>query len=276
MSDKMIGQALGDISDVYLESAMGVYERKQKARKTRLRLTACAAVLALLIGTMFFWPVNDDYVTGPGVLVVRAYETDEPGISEENGSVLEEGIVVPMEFTWDPSISLTSVGLGLPFRFSVPEEDYPGREITFEIWLSGGDFQHLEYMVDFLDYFAGKDDSVDSYEVLCARYLGNHFTIPNNKRLWWREMGHVFDEENREVHYVELDEDRVFVDVILRADRYIIGYAVMEILDVDGDAGFVYHTQMLKSVSFPQVNGKYQKVSEKYVLEQIQLVHDQA
>lgn len=246
-------------------------EKKTSPWKIVRRVAACAAVVALLIGTMYFWPVEDNYVTGPGVLVVRAYETDEPGISEENGSVLEEGIVVPMEFTWSPADSMTSTGLGLPFRVSVPEEDYPGREITFEIWLSGGDFQHLEYMLDFLDC-----DTADSYDVLRARYLGKHFTISNNKRLWWNETGHIFDEQNREVHYVGLDTDRVFVDVILRADKYIIGYAVIEIVDVDGKEGFVYHTRMLKSVSFPQVNGKYQKVSEKYVQEQIQLVHDHA
>ena len=271
MSDKTIGQALDNISDVYLESAMGVYERKRKARKVKLRLTACAAVLALLVGTMFFWPVEKNYVTGPGVLVVRAYETDEPTLSDEDSSILKEGIIVPMEFTWSPADSMTSTGLGLPFRFSVPEEDYPGREITFEIWLSGGDFQHLEYMLDFLDC-----GTADSYDVLRARFLGKHFTIPNNKRLWWNRTEHIFDEFKREIRYVELDEDRVLVDVVLRADRYIIGYAVMEILDVDGDAGFVYHTQMLKSVSFPQVNGKYQKVSEKYVKEQIQFVHNHA
>lgn len=251
-------------------------EKKTSPWKIVRRVAACAAVLALLIGALFFWPVEENYVTGPGVLVVRAYETDTPTLSDENSSILKEGITVPMEYDDNPAYSVLSKSMGLPFRFSVQEDSYEDKVISFEIWLSGGDFEHIEYMADFLDYFTGKDDTVDSYDVMRARYLGKHFTISNNKRIWWNETGHIFDEQNREVHYVGLDTDRVFVDVILRADKYIIGYAVIEIVDVDGKEGFVYHTRMLKSVSFPQVNGKYQKVSEKYVQEQIQLVHDHA
>ncbi len=235
------------------------------------RVAACAAVLALLIGAMFFWPVEENYVTGPGVLVVRAYETDEPSVSDENSTILKEGIVVPMAYTWHPGISWTALALGLPFRFSVPEEDYPNQEVAFEIWLSGGDFESLDhYLIDF-------DDKADSYDIMRARYLGNHFTIPNNERLWWNRIEHIFDEQNREVHYVEMETDQVFVDVILRADNHIIGYAVIEILHVRTNRfGYAYHTRLLKSVSFPKVEGEYQKVSEKYVKEQIQLVHDHA
>jgi hypothetical protein len=74
-----------------------------------------------------------------------------------------------------------------------------------------------------------------------------------------------------------METNQVFVDVILRADNHIIGYAVIEILHVATSRfGYSYHTCMLKSVSFPKVEGEYQKVSEKYVKEQIQLVHDHA
>ena len=276
MYDNTIQQALGDISDTYLESAMDVYERKRKARKRWDRVVACAAVLALLLGAMFFWPVEENYVTGPGILVVRAYETDEPELSEENSILLQEGITVPMEYTYQPNISWTEVGLGLPFRFSIPEKDYENGEITFEIWLSGGDFENMDYLLEYSDYLPGRDDSVDEYDALKARYAGGHCTIKNNTTLWWNAFGHIFDEKKREVYYVEPESDQVFVDIILRADEHIIGYAVIEILDVDGKGGFVYHTRMLKSVSFPKVEGAYQTVSEEYVKKQFRIVHDQA
>lgn len=271
MLGERICKALDEGADAYLESAMHVYERKKKTRKTWLRVAACAAVLALLIGAMFFWPATEEnYITGPGVLVVRAYETDEPTLSDENSVLLQEGITVPMEYTYHPGISWTEVGLGLPFRFSIPEKEYVDEEITFEIWLSGGDFRHLDYSFVF-------DNTADSYAVARATFLGDHFTIPNNKKLWWNRTRHVFDDQNREVHYVELDTDRVFVDLILRADDHIIGYAVIEIVDVGASRfGFTYHTCMLKSVSFPKVEGKYQTVSEAYVKKQFQIVHDQA
>lgn len=237
------------------------------------RAAVCAAVLALLIGSVFLWPNSEEnYITAPGVLVVRAYETDEPKLSEENSVILQEGITVPMEYKYEPNVSWLQNSLGLPFYLSISEMEYENAEITFEIWLSGGDFESLDYLYE----FSGKEDRVDEYEVLKARYFGGHSIIRNNTKLWWRETGHIFDEQNREVHYVQPESDQVFVDIILRADEHIIGYAVIEILDIDGRGGYVYHTSMLKSVSFPKIEGEYQKVSEEYVKEQFQIVHGQA
>lgn len=273
MLGEEISLALNGIPDAMLKNAMGVYERKKKERHIWVRAIACAAVLALLIGSVFFWPNSEgNYITGPGVLVVRAYETDEPELSEENSVILQEGITVPMKYTHLPNVSLLKNLLGLPFHFSIFEKEYENAEITFEIWLSGGDFENLYYLYE----FSGKEDCVDEYEVLRARYAGGHCTIKNNTKLWWKETGHIFDEQNRKVHHVEPESDQVFVDIILRADEHIIGYAVIEIMDIDGRGGFVYHTSMLKSVSFPKIEGEYQTVAEEYVKKQFQIVHSQA
>lgn len=254
-------------------------EKEQKNDSWRMvrRVVACAAVLAILL-TALLWPnTEESYITGPGVLVVRAYEAEAPTLSEEYSKILEEGITLPPEYTWVPNMSLICPAtLGLPLSFSIPEDTYVGMEITFEIWVSGGDFEHLDYYYEFSDYFLGRDDSVDSYDISKARYFGGHFTIPNNKTIYWRSTGHVFDDINREMHYIELDSDQVFVDVIVRADNYIVGYAVIEIRDVGHEKKFTYNTRMLKSVSFPQIDGHFQKVSEKYVKEQIELIHNDA
>ena len=275
MSGEKIVRALDAVQDAQLQSAMGVYERKRKMKYIWVRSAIFITVLVLLV-TALLWSTEENYIIGPGVLVVHAYGTDEPTLSEENSVVLEEGIVVPMEYTYDPAISALSKALGLPFRFSVLGEEYTDQEISFEIYLSGGDFEHLGYLSEFSDYFLGLDDSVDSYDVAKARYLGDHFTIPNNKTIYWRATGHLFDDEKREIQYIELDTDRVFVDVVVRADDHIVGFAVIEICDMGVENRCIYNTKLMKSVSFPQVDGRFQKISEKYVKEQIRLIHDNA
>lgn len=52
MLNEKLAQALDGISDEKLESAMGVYERRQRRKMVRLRVATCAAVVALL-----FWGV---------------------------------------------------------------------------------------------------------------------------------------------------------------------------------------------------------------------------
>lgn len=281
MNKQELHRALANVqaSDELKMAVLSVDEEKSKKGSVLgivRRVAACAAVLALLIGAIFFWPSEGNYVTGPGLITVRAHAVDEAGNATVESVILEEGIIVPMEYTYDPAVSVLSKSLGLPFQFSVLGEEYADQEITFEIWLSSGDFEHLEYLTEFSDYFLGFDDSVDSYDILKARYLGGHFTIPNNKTIYWLSTGHVFDDEKREIQYVEMDTDRAFVDIVIRADGHIVGFAVIEICDMDVENRFVYNTRMLKSISFPQVDGHFQKISEKYVKEQIQLIHDYA
>lgn len=64
-----------------------------------------------------------------------------------------------------------------------------------------------------------------------------------------------------------------YVDMIVYDGELIVGYAVCKLQDRTGKENpleFVYEAEIVKSVSFPQIDGKYQKVSEEYVLEQIE------
>lgn len=230
--------------------------------KRILRVAAIAAVIAILM-TALLWPSEENYITGPGVLVVRAYEMDEPMLSKENSTILEEGITFPTSFTWRPNISSASAS-GLHFHFSVPENEYEGMTITFEVKLSGGDFRQYA------------PHNPDPYENLKATYLGQHFTIGNNSLIVWDRTAHIFNDKEQEVQYVELATNQVFVDIIVRADNRIIAYAVIEIIEAEEDvqsSTFTYHSRMLNSVSFPLVHGFFQSVSEKYVQEQINKIH---
>lgn len=278
MNKQKLNGALSHIhasGDLKKEVLMMKSKSKTDFRQLARRLAVCAAALALLIGTVFLWPASEEnYITAPGVLVVRAYEAEAPTLSEEYSKVLEEGIILPPEYTWNNSISLVCPAtLGLPLTFSISEDVYLNMEITFEILVSGGDFESQDYLSKYIDYFLGLDDSVDSYDIFKVRYFGGHSTISNNKTIYWRDMGHVFDDADREMHYVELELEQVFVDVIVRADDYIVGYAVIEIRNVEE---FTYSTRMIKSASFPKVDGNYQKVSEGFVKEQMERIHDNA
>jgi hypothetical protein len=53
-----------------------------------------------------------------------------------------------------------------------------------------------------------------------------------------------------------------YVEIIIKLEEHIIGYAVIEI---NHEAGLNYNAVVLKSVLFPQIDGEYQNVSEEYV-----------
>ena len=64
-------------------------------------------------------------------------------------------------------------------------------------------------------------------------------------------------------------EDEVYIDIVLREGENIVGYAVVKIyrndLDTDPEQAYTYYAKLLKSVSFPKVNGTYQRITAEYV-----------
>lgn len=56
--------------------------------------------------------------------------------------------------------------------------------------------------------------------------------------------------------------EQAFVDIVLKLDDYIVGYAVIEI----HQNSYLDHTAtLLKSAIFPKVNGEYQKLTEEQI-----------
>ena len=226
------------------------------------RIAAIAAVIAILM-TALLWPSEENYITGPGVLVVRAYELDEPMLSEENSAILEEGIVLPLQYNWTPAINIVN---GLPLKLSIPDDTYANMRISFDIRLSGGSFQ-----------LQGSPFVSSRYEYMRKAYLGDKFTIENDTRIYWVPWSYTANHAKKEYTFNEMCNDsRVFVDIIIYADAHIIGYAVVEIFDVyagTSSSGFMYSAKILKLISFPEVHGTFQPVSEEYVTKQMELSH---
>ena len=69
---------------------------------------------------------------------------------------------------------------------------------------------------------------------------------PNESVIWW-------DSEC---------PDQAFIDVVVRKDEYIIGYALVSIQKTEG---LDYKARVTESAIFPIVNGKYQNITDSYV-----------
>lgn len=62
---------------------------------------------------------------------------------------------------------------------------------------------------------------------------------------------------------------KAFVEIVLKIDYNITGYAVVKIYRAESDH---YYGKLLKSALFPTVNGQYQEVTEEYVIKAIEKV----
>ena len=67
----------------------------------------------------------------------------------------------------------------------------------------------------------------------------------------------------------EEDFERAFIDIVLKNNGHIGGYAVIEI---DKTQPYTYQGRTLKSVLFPKVNDGYQDVTKEYVDQKIEKV----
>lgn len=69
---------------------------------------------------------------------------------------------------------------------------------------------------------------------------------------------------------LEQKDDMHFVDVVIREQNHIVGYAVIKIAARIGKmGGKVYDASIVKNAEFPKVDGEYQAVSEEYVNKRI-------
>lgn len=254
--------AVTDVDTEWIEEA--AEPRTLHWSRPVLRIAAIAAVLALLL-TALLWPTEENYVTGPGILIARAYALDEPMLSEENSTVLEEGITLPLSYNWCRAISSAR---GIPLHLSIDTVDFQEKNISFGITLSDGSFyQDLHTHVESM------------YDGVKQTYLGTSFRMDNHRHIYWYPTSLIFDNQNKKITHIPMSGNRAFADIVILADNQIIGYAVIEFYEVDGlsgEKGWYYNARMLKSVSFPQINGEFQSVSTSYINKQFQLIHETA
>ena len=268
VDDRETGRMTGIEEDLIAEAAE---PRVRPLHKRVLRIAAIAAVLAIVLTALSFCLKKEEsYVIEPGVLVVRASPSASNTDIPVDGTVLEDVF-------WDNSYS--SHWKGMPLLLSIQDDLYPGMDITLECSVSDGSMRHDplpsdKYLVDDLKYSA--------YLKKYDGYLGDHCFVNNHKKLYWHPWTTVFDEESHSFWY-EMDflGAQAFLDIIIRADCQIVGYAVIEFYaDLDRflpNWGYEkFYARVLKTVSFPKVGGRYQNVSKEYVDSQFQQIHDDA
>lgn len=237
MYDKTIQQALGHVSDAYLESAMGVYERKRKARKRWHRVAVCAAVLAVLLSALL-WPteitVEDGRIIAqPGVLKVYACDLGE---MEQPEALIEHELPEDKYFMralWRVGVMETQVpSFGRPLSFQIPEEYYGEMEITFLLSSTQAGF--------------------------CEE------TILANGEAIYLSLG--LDPKIKSQIHREVGEDKnLYLDILIYADGEIVGYGVISCCFYALNC----YAYKCTTVCFLPVDGKLQNVSEEYVYEQI-------
>ena len=248
--------------------------RPAQVKRTLWRVAAAAAVVAILIGAMTGIPFDlfghEDYVTAPGLLSIRAYALDEIQISEVNSTVLEKGVELPWEYIWSPAINV--VCNGLPITFNFPADAFDAENISLEISCTGGSFV---------------DDRVERFDPVTKRpagyepYLGNDFSISNNDTIYWINYSKKYVPIKNQYEFDAEAPRTSYVDIIIRADKNIVGYAVIKIyehlpegVEWRDDVCYGYLSQVVEIVSFPLVNGRFQRVTAEYVQDQMKAIKD--
>lgn len=102
MLENKVHKALGDISDVHLESAMNAYKRRKRQRNGWIRTTAIAVAVVIAFLMMLQFVTEDDQVMSYFSIYVYANET--------NSVEMLEGYKLPMGK--GPYVSEDNNGLG--------------------------------------------------------------------------------------------------------------------------------------------------------------------
>jgi hypothetical protein len=251
--------------------------RHRKVTRIVWRVAACAAVVALLIGAMAVLPLgfgeDEEYVTAPGGLTIRTYALNENEISDVNSTVLTEGVELPWEYTYSLAINVLQ---GLPIKLDIPDAAYPGMDISLRITTSGGSFEIFNE-----DCYWDPETK----QIVGQPYknVGSEIIVSNNTTLYWDcyEMKHsLWEGEYKDYNIPQVS----YVDITILADKNIVGYAVVRIYEVfppgetgfDAEVAYGYLATVDKIVSFPQIDGKFQPVSRRYVEQKFEELHRSA
>lgn len=248
MKGKALSEALGCLPEEMLAEAME--PAKHRRSFSWLRLAAC---IALIVGLFFGLQSDPDgIVTAPGLLTVTVYALNEDNQLESIR--LEDSVNFPHGPIWHPGINVVP---GLPISINIINSSKP---INYSISLNGGSVIRSFHSMVF-----GYADQEDNYE----QVFPSKFTVANPITLFWRDWN--LDKDGNTISA----EDTSYLDIVVYEDEIIVGFAVIRIERVyDNHTGcpIGYSSNLMISKSFPKLNGKYQSVSEEYVLEVIEEV----
>lgn len=235
-------EAISQVDTRYVEEALRYQRTGRKRYGLRLGIAAClcAAFILIRIGNP-----SVDLLLGPGLFSISAYALSpdsENALPEE--CQMQEGVQLSEGYGWNP---LMSSSPGLPLKLSMVDTE----NAAFDISTDSGRFLGCESGV--------------------VTDLGSEFRAENNTTVYWTSM----EEENANAADPLKDApDKAYVAVVVRDKIHIIGYAVLkiELQGTEHQPVQNYYALLLKSVSYPKIDGRYQAVSEAYVSAEIEQV----
>ena len=233
MNTKKFSEAMGEIDDKYVEEAIR-YRATKKAKglssKWIKRGAIAACLCVALVAGVLFKTSAPDVVIAPGFLTVTAYAA-----SSDEEITMQEGIALPTDYKWSLAMSSRP---GLPLKLSATEYD----DLSFEVSVDGG--------------------TLLLWEGNKITYLGSSFNTGNDTTVYWTNLSQTG--ENDFERYMGTT---AYINIVIHEEENIVGYAVVEIStnDLENEPAQTYSIKLLKSISFPKVNGEYQKITVEYV-----------
>ena len=243
MTSEELCAALGGLPDALILEAMESGQRAGEKVIPWKRLIACAAVLAVIIGALLWHDViHSGVVEADGILTIKAYAAD--GVTS---TIMEKGIELPFAFGWNSGLSSIP---GLPLTLSIDANNYPDSKITFDICVEDGSFIKND------SHWISCSPSQNIELFKNDQPLGKSFVIDNQSTIFWTNH-EISQNYNAVSGYFK--GDKTYVDIIIKADDHIIGYAVIKIYCAI-PAALHYQASVVETISYPLLDGKYQNI----------------
>ena len=204
------------------------------------KLAACAAAMAILLTALLFWPAGSpgegqQIVAIPGVMKVYACEMGDMDPVQLEEYRLVEGDISSYKSWWSPYVDLMSEGIAI--TVVLDEETTNDHEIAVSCATNFGTLVYNREVLDEKSF------------------------IPNGEVVWWDGLQRSSEDAFRDIRNWK---EPIYVDVIIRADGHIVGYAIVEIVCKD-EQMLLYYSTLRKSVFYPKVDGQFQNISEEYI-----------
>lgn len=240
MNTKKFSEAMSEIDDKYINEAIR-YSATKKAKRLSSKwirrgvIAACLCV-AMVAGVLFKTSAPN-VVIAPGFLTVTAYAA-----SSDEELIMQEGIELPTDYKWSLAMSSRP---GFPLKLSATEY----HDLVFDVSVDGGTLLLWE------------GNEITS--------LGSSFKAKNDTTIYWTTLSPKGDS-----NFERYMGNKAYVNIVIREEENIVGYAVVEIYtnDLENEPAQTYYAKLLRSVSFPKVNGKYQKITAKYVASEMEQI----
>lgn len=110
---------------------------------------------------------------------------------------------------------------------------------------------------EFVCSTSSNDPQEEGVFILNIRSSAASVTVSSGSSVYWSNV--FYDDEN---YMSTAQKDTIWLEFINRKDSHTIGYAVVKVIKIDE---IRYEAEVMKSVTFPKSEGKYQDVTNEQI-----------